>query len=116
MTLRLYMDVHIKDQVTRQLRRRGVDVLTAQEDAARRMDDAALLQRATALGRVLYSQDEDLLAETALCLQQGRGFSGLFYSRQLAITIGQSVQDLELAANVYDPEDMANRVEYLPLR
>lgn len=32
MPVRLYMDVHIRGAVTRQLRLRGVDVLTAQED------------------------------------------------------------------------------------
>lgn len=32
MGVTLYMDVHVPGSITRQLRRRGVDVLTAQED------------------------------------------------------------------------------------
>jgi hypothetical protein len=32
MTIALYMDVHIPQSITIQLRRRGIDVLTAQED------------------------------------------------------------------------------------
>ena len=32
------------------------------------------------------------------------------------VTIGQCVADLELIAKVYEPADMANRVEYLPLQ
>jgi hypothetical protein len=47
----LYMDVHVRAEITRGLRARGVDVRTAQEDGAHRFDDAALLDRATALGR-----------------------------------------------------------------
>ena len=35
----LYMDVHVKEAITRGLRRRGVDVLTAQEDGAARLDE-----------------------------------------------------------------------------
>ncbi len=34
---------------------------------------------------------------------------------QLRITVGQAIRDLELLATVYEPEDMENRVEYLPL-
>ena len=32
MTIALYMDVHIPQAITTQLRRRNIDILTAQED------------------------------------------------------------------------------------
>lgn len=57
------MDVHVPRAVTNGLRRRGVDVLTAQEDGAATLDDRALLDRATALNRPLYTHDDDLLIE-----------------------------------------------------
>jgi len=57
--IRLYMDVHVRREVTVGLRMRGVDVLTAQEDGAATLPDAELLTRATELGRVLFSQDTD---------------------------------------------------------
>ncbi|MFZ0548719.1 MAG: DUF5615 family PIN-like protein [Candidatus Promineifilaceae bacterium] len=59
----LYMDVHVHRAITNGLRLRGVDVLTAQEDGYRTASDAQLLDRATDLNRVLFSQDDDLLAE-----------------------------------------------------
>jgi hypothetical protein len=37
-------------------------VVTAQEDGGTRLEHVALLERATALQRVLFSQDDDLLA------------------------------------------------------
>ena len=43
MSLALYMDVHVPAAITRALRRRGVDVLTAQEDGNARLPDPALL-------------------------------------------------------------------------
>ena len=61
MTLAFYMDAHVQAGITQGLRRRGIDVLTAQEDGADRLSDPDLLSRATALGRVLFSRDEDLL-------------------------------------------------------
>lgn len=60
--LRLYMDVHVKAAITAGVRRRGIDAVTAQEDGATRLEDVPLLDRATALGRTLFGQDDDLLA------------------------------------------------------
>ena len=65
MSVALYMDVHVPRPITRGLRRRQVDVLTAQEDGTTRWKDADLLNRAAQLDRILFSQDEDLLAEAA---------------------------------------------------
>ena len=60
-------------------------------------------------------------AKTKICwrsrigdLQTGPAFSGVVYAHQLGISIGQAVRDLELIAKILDPDDMQNRVEYLP--
>ena len=54
------MDHHVDIAITVGLRRRGVDVLTCQDDGTTTWDDDRLLDRATQLGRVLFSQDDDL--------------------------------------------------------
>jgi predicted nuclease of predicted toxin-antitoxin system len=59
--IRFYMDVHVPAGITGALRRRGIDVLTSQEDGTREVADDALLERAGELDRVLVSQDTDLL-------------------------------------------------------
>jgi hypothetical protein len=115
-SLKLYMDVHVRRAITSALRLRGVDVLTAQEDGATRLPDDRLLDRATELDRVLFSQDRDLLVEATERQRNGDHFVGVIYSHQLGITIGQSIDDLELLAKAAEPEDLAGRVEYLPLR
>jgi predicted nuclease of predicted toxin-antitoxin system len=115
-SITLYLDVHVRQAITMGLRLRGVDVLTAQEDGARRLSDDLLLDRATALGRVLFSQDEDLLREAAQRQERGVPFTGVIYAPQLQVTIGQCIRDLELLAHAGAPEDFANRVQYLPLR
>lgn len=114
--LRLYMDVHVKATITAGLRRRGLDILTSQEDGTTRLEDAALLHRATALQRVLFSQDDDLLAIARSWHNTGLPFAGLIYGHQLAATIEQYVLDLEVVCTVLDAEAMANHIEYLPLR
>ena len=92
----------------------GVDVLTAHEDGAAQLDDGELLARATQLGRVLFSQDEDLLTLTHRWLQTGRVFAGLVYAHQLGVTIGQAIRDLELITYALAPADMRNRIEFIP--
>src|SRR5262249_9775661 len=109
------MDVHLRRAVTTALRLRAIDVLTAQEDGAAELDDERLLDRAMKLGRVLVSQDEDLLREGAKRLSEHKDFSGIIYAHQLRITIGRMVEDLELIARATSAEEWWGRIEYLPL-
>ena len=97
------------------LRRRDIDVVTTHEDGAAELDDNQLLERASRLGRVLFSQDRNLLVVAHHWLTTGREFSGLIYAYQLSITIGRAIRDLEILAQVLDPEDMRNHIEFLPL-
>lgn len=116
MAINFYFDVHVRQAVTDGLRLRDVDVLTAQEDQMREEDDPVLLDRAMELGRVVFTQDQDFLVEAHFRQETGQPFLGVIYAHQLNVTIGQCVDDLELIAKVGEPEDLANRVEYLPLK
>lgn len=116
MSVSFYMDVHVPAVITRTLLARGVDVLTAQADGATRMDDPALLDRAGELGRVLFTRDDDFLAEASSRQRDGLPFAGVVYAHQLRVTIGQCVHDLEIVGKCCDPADLANCVEHLPLR
>ena len=110
------MDVHVPGAVTRGLRLRGIDVLTAQEDGTDTLPDPQLLDRATALGCVLFSQDDDLLVEAATRQEQGLTFGGVIYLHQRDLTIGRCIDDLELIATVCSNDEVAGQVWFLPLR
>jgi hypothetical protein len=116
MSIRLYMDVHVRRAVTNGLRLRGIDVLTAQQDSARTFSDPKLLDRATGLGRALFTQDEDLLNEASKRQRTGDFFCGVIYAHQENVTVSTCIDDQELISKVYEPEDLFNRVEYLPLK
>jgi predicted nuclease of predicted toxin-antitoxin system len=113
--VRLYMDVHIPAAITEALRQRGVDVLTAQEDGSRRLPDNQLLNRAMVLGRALFTEDDDLLAEAAGRQTRGEPFAGVIYIRDRQLRIGRCADDLEVIAKVSTSEEFANWVQYLPL-
>lgn len=114
MVVGIYMDVHIPRAITNGLRLRGVDVLTAQEDGTNTLTDSRLLDPATELGRILYSQDDDLLIEANYRLQENINFSGVIYSHQLSSPIGRCVDDLEIIGKSLESEGVANRVEFIP--
>jgi hypothetical protein len=115
MGLALYMDHHVPRAVTTALRLRGIDVLTAHEDGAARLRDDALLDRATALNRVLFSQDDDLLREAAERQRAGRDFGGVVYAHPLSLSIGTLVRELDLVATAAEVHEIRGLVLFLPL-
>lgn len=100
MSVPLYMDHHVDSAITEGLRRRGIDVLTCRDDGTNTWDDERLLERATELGRALFTQDDDFLAIAHRQQLAGRTFAGVIYGHQLDLSIGQAVRDLELIAQV----------------
>jgi predicted nuclease of predicted toxin-antitoxin system len=85
MGVRLYMDVHVPFAITEQLRRRGVDILTAAEDGAAELPDDQLLERVRTLGRLLFTQD--IRFEVLARQLQGPG-KALWRARFRASTLG----------------------------
>ena len=106
------MDQHVPRAISVGLRLRGVDVVTAFEDGASEMNDSELLNRASELGRVLFTHDDDLLVEAATRQKDG----GLFYAHQLRISIGACINDLEIITKAAEPKDLINAVIFLPLK
>jgi hypothetical protein len=89
-------------------------VLTAYEDGASELEDDKLLDRAGELERVLFTRDDDLLAEATKRQRAGLPFHGVVYAHQLRVSIGGCVEDLELIAKAGEPADVMNQVIFLP--
>jgi hypothetical protein len=115
MTIALYIDENVHRGITNGLRIRGVDVLTVQEDGRTSFPDTLILDRATELERVLFSQDEDFLAEANRRQDKQINFAGVIYAHKLRVSVGDCVRDLEIIAKTAYLEELINRVQYLPL-
>jgi len=76
MAVPLYMDVHVPSAITDQLRRPGVDVLTAVEDRCDQLTDEELLEHVRVLGRVRFTQDIRFKALAEDWQRQGKPFAG----------------------------------------
>jgi len=114
MAVQFYLDVHVPQAITDQLRRRGVDVLTAIEDGHDEFQDQVFLERALSLDRAVFTEDIRFRALAEDWQRNGRSFADLLFGHQLGGTIGQFVKDLELIAKVSESKEWANVVEYLP--
>ncbi len=76
MPVSLYLDAHVPRAIQLGLRLRNVDVLIAQEDGTETLPDDKLLDRATELRRVLFTFDDDLLAEATKRQREDKAFGG----------------------------------------
>lgn len=109
------MDEHVPRAITVGLRVRGVDVLTVQEDGLRNTPDTEVLDRATLLGRVMFSMDVDFLREARQRQHTKRSFPGVVFAHQQSANIGDCVRDLELIATLCEPSELLGKVQFLPL-
>ncbi len=115
MTMALYMDHQVPRPITNGLRNLGVDVVTAFEDGSHEMSDSSLLDRAGELQRVVFSQDDDFLKEAVHRQRLGIPFVGVIYVHQDRLSVGERIESLHLIAEIYDLEDLIDRITYLPL-
>jgi predicted nuclease of predicted toxin-antitoxin system len=90
------------------LRRRGIDVLTADEAELRGAPDDEYALRSNQSGRVIVTQDADFL-----CVHGRVPHAGIAYCRQGTRLPAQMIAQLLLIAEVLEAEEMVGRVEYL---
>lgn len=115
MALAFYLDHQVPRAVAHGLQLRGIDVLTAYDDRRSEAADPAILDRATELRRVLFTQDDDFLVEAAKRVCDNVPFCGVIYAHQMRVSVGACVRDLELIAKACRAEDLVNIVLFLPL-
>ncbi len=108
-SIRFYADQHFPAPVTAGLRRRGIDVFTAQEANLCGASDSDQLAFAISQDRVLATFDSDFLA----LHQSGTPHSGIVWCPATKYGIGELVKLLVLLHSVLAAEEMHNHVEYL---
>jgi hypothetical protein len=91
------------------LRRRGITAVTVRDLGLLGDSDENHLARATKMGYVLCTFDNDYL----IMASKGIEHTGIVFGVQEKHTIGDWVNSLELLCTVYEPEGMNNNVEYL---
>jgi hypothetical protein len=108
-TIRFHLDENCTRAIARGLRRHRVDVTTTPEGGLLGATDEEQAAYALASRRVVFTQDRDFLRI------HGRGIehAGIAYCEKGARSIAEIIDGLVLIWEVYEPEEIAGRVEYV---
>ena len=108
-TIRFHLDENCPRALAAGLRRRGIDVTSTPEAGLLEVTDEVQTAHALSEGRVIFTQDEDFLAIHA----SGTPHPGIAYCKKDTRSIGEIIRGLILIWEVYEPNDIAGRIEYL---
>jgi predicted nuclease of predicted toxin-antitoxin system len=108
-TIRFHLDEHVPHAVADGLRRLGIDVTTTTDAGLLGATDVQQIAYGIGEGRVTFTEDDDLLVLSAAGVEH----AGIGYCHQNTRSIGQIIRALELIWEIYEPDEMTNRVEFL---
>jgi predicted nuclease of predicted toxin-antitoxin system len=108
-TIRFHLDENCAKAIATGLRRHGIDVTTTPDAGLLGAIDEEQAAYALPLGRVILTQDRDFLRIHAA----GVPHAGIAYCEKDTQGIGEIIDTLVLMWEIYEPEEMAGRVEYL---
>ena len=106
---RFHLDEHVNSAIARELRRRGIDVTTTVEAKLQTQSDESQLAFATQEGRFLVTHDDDFLRLASISTNH----CAIAYCHQETRSIGEIIRMLVLIYEVYTPEEIAGRIEFL---
>lgn len=110
--MRFYFDESVELAVSQQLAAGGMDVVSAHSLEQLGDSDPNHLARATRMGRVLCTYDQDFLRIAA----EGIEHSGIIYAQQQKATIGGWIREIKAIHAQMPTEDVINKVVFLSLR
>ena len=108
-TIRFHLDEHVSHAVADGLRRLGIDVTTTTDAGLLGADDTDQIAYGLLQGRVIFTEDDDFLVLAAAGIEH----AGLGYCFQNTRSIGQIIRALELIWEVYEPDEMKNRIKFV---
>src|SRR5262249_12435071 len=108
-TLRFHLDENCARAIAEGLTRRGIDVTTTPQVGLSGTPDESQLANCRARGRVLFTQDQDFLRLDAAGVEH----EGIVFCAKDTKSIGEIIQRLVLIWEIYEPEELRGKVEYL---
>ncbi len=108
-TIRFHLDECCDPAIAYGLRRRHIDVTTTQEVGLLEAEDEEQAAYGLVQNRVIFTHDTDFLRLQAAQTPH----SGIVYRAKDTLGLGEIINRLVLVWEVYEPEEMVDRVEFL---
>lgn len=108
-TIRFDLDECCDPAIADGLGHRGIDVTTSQAAGLLEAPDEQQATYGITQGRVIVTHDADFLRLEAA----GVPHAGIVFRAKDTITLGEMIRRLVLIWEVYDLDEMANRIEFL---
>jgi predicted nuclease of predicted toxin-antitoxin system len=108
-TIRFHLDECCDPAVAEGLRRRGIDVTTTPEAGLLRVEDEEQAAYGLAEKRMILTHDSDFLVLHAAATSH----AGIAFCHKDTLSIGEIIKRLVLIWEIYEPEEMGNRVEFI---
>lgn len=110
--IRFYIDENVQIEVMSQLVQHGIEAVSAKSLEKLGDTDTNHLQRATEMGHVLCTHDQDFLRLSA----EGVPHAGIVFAQQNQSTIGGWVRQLRRLHDEFTAEEMVGRVEFVNVK
>lgn len=107
--LRFYLDENMDPEIAEQLRRRGIDALTARDVSLLKVSDGVQLRYAATDGRVLCTKDSDFANPANWNVEH----DGIAFFPDSNVSIGCMVEALQEVHRAESPESMKNSLRFL---
>jgi predicted nuclease of predicted toxin-antitoxin system len=108
-TIRFHLDECCDPAIAGGLRRRHIDVTTSQEVGLIEAHDEEQAAYGLAHDRVIFTHDADFLRLHAAQIPH----AGIVYRAKDTLRLGEIIKRLVLIWEVYEAQDIVNRVEFL---
>jgi predicted nuclease of predicted toxin-antitoxin system len=107
-----YVDECVNHGITSGLRKKGMDLVTAQEHGQKSTDDEILLQTATSENRLLLTSDPDFLRIHNKWMAAGKSHAGIVFWPQVK-PIGKVVRAVFDYASNTTADEATNTVKFV---
>ena len=108
--MKIYADENIERSIIEGLRRRKIEVVSAGELGYIGKPDEFHIKKASEIKAVILTHDVDFLR---IASSPDIHHSGIIFSHQEKVSIGQCIRGVELVAKVLTDKDMENHIEFL---
>lgn len=113
MPVKIYTDESVPVTVAAGLQRRHVMAVSARDMGNLGLTDEEQLAFATARQMAIFTHDTDFLRLAAVRSESGHEHWGIIYVHQDRVSIGDCIHRLKEIADLLEPEDLHNHIEFL---